>query len=77
MNAGQLLLIARDLITLLVNVGILRVDGTFDQTKLDTLQEDLAFAAAVEAMLAARGLSLPDRVEKIIAILPLVAGLVA
>ena len=76
MNAGQLLLIVRDLIALLVAKGVLKPDGTFDQTKLDSLQEDLAFSAAVEKVLVAHGLAIPEKVQQVIDLLPLVAALV-
>ena len=76
MNAGQLLLIVRDLIALLVADGVLKPDGTFDQTTLDSLQEDLAFSAAVEQVLVAHGLAIPAKVQQVIDLLPLVAALV-
>lgn len=75
MNAGTLLIVVKELIALLLNRGILLPDGSFDQTKLDTIEEDLAFASAVEAILKAHGLNVPAKVEQIIQILPLLAGL--
>lgn len=76
MNAGQLLFIVRDIIALLVSGAILKPDGTFDSAKLATLQQDLAFAEQIEHVLAVNGLHVPDRLEKILQILPLVAALV-
>lgn len=76
MNAGQVLLLARDLTVILVADGILLPDGTFDGTKLDQLPEDLAFAAQVERALKPYGIAVPDRIERILTLLPLVAQLV-
>lgn len=76
MNAGQLLLVVTDLIALFVAGRLLLPDGTFDQTKLDTIQEDLVFAEQVEHVLVTHGLHVPEKVAKVIALLPLVATLV-
>lgn len=75
MNAGQLLLLISDLLALLKARGILLPTGVFDGTKLDTIQEDAEFAAAIEALLKLHGVHVPDRVDKIIALLPLLAGI--
>lgn len=76
MNAGQLLKVVKDIVALLEDSGVLLPDGTFDKSKLDTLQEDIAFAARVEGVLAKYGLDVPDKVNKVIAILPLIAELI-
>lgn len=76
MKAGILLLIVKDVIALLQTSGIITATGEFDETKLDTLQEDAAFAAAVTAILETRGVDVPDKLEKVIQLLPLLAGLV-
>lgn len=76
MNTGQLLLAVQDIIGLLVTNGFLHTDGTFDKTKLDTIQEDVAFVAAIEQVLKARGLPVPDKLDKVIALLPLIAQFV-
>jgi hypothetical protein len=76
MNAGQLLMVAQGVIGLLETEGILRPDGTFDSEKLDTAQEDIAFGAKVEAVLKHYGLDVPEKVDKIIALLPIIAGLI-
>ena len=76
MKAGVLLLIIKDVIALMQTSGIITTTGDFDETKLDTLQEDAAFAAAVSAILETRGVDIPDRLEKVIQLLPLLAGLV-
>jgi hypothetical protein len=74
MNAGTLLHVTRDLINLFDASGILRPDGTLDQTKLDTISEDLTLARAIEGVLKDHGLHIPARVDAIIGILPLVAA---
>lgn len=74
MNAGNFLKLTRDVIVLLETQGVLTEDGSFDSSKFDTLQEDLAFAAALEAVLKTHGLDVPDRVERIIKLLPLLVG---
>lgn len=76
MNAGMLLLVVADVLSLLQAEAILLADGTFDSARLDTIQEDVAFGAKVEAILKRRGLDVPDRVDKIIALLPIIAGLI-
>lgn len=75
MNAGALLLTVRDVINLLEGKGILLPDGTFDQTKVDTLKEDLDLAASVAAILKARGVELPERVDTLLKLLPILASL--
>ena len=75
MNAAQLVLLIRDLITLLETDGILTPTG-FDSTKLDTIAEDVAFAAQVEALLKKHGVLVPGQVDRIIQLLPLLAGFI-
>lgn len=76
MNAGTLLLVVKDLTAIFVNKGILRTDGSFDQQKLDTIQEDLDLAASIEALLKFYGVAVPDKVDRIIQMVPLIVGLV-
>lgn len=75
MNAGVLVFTVRDITNLLEQKGILLPDGTFDQTKLDTLKEDLDLAASVAAILKARGVDLPERVDTLLKLLPILASL--
>lgn len=75
MNAGTLLKIFRDVVVLLEVKGVISPDGSFDTSKLDTLQEDLDFVAAVEALLKSHGLDVPNRVDKIIQLIPLLISL--
>jgi len=76
MNAGQLLQVVRDVVTLLESQGILLPDGSFDKTKLDTIEEDIAFAIALEGVLKVHGLVVPEKIDKIIQILPLLAAII-
>lgn len=73
MNAGQLLLVTKDIIALLEERGILLTSGAFDEAKLDTVQEDVAFAQAIEVVLAKHGVNVPHRVDAILQIIPLLA----
>lgn len=75
MNAGTLLKIFKDAISLLESKGVLMADGSFDPTKLDSLSEDLDFAAGVEAILKAHGVDVPEVVDKVMAALPLLAAI--
>lgn len=75
MNAAVLLLIIRDVINLLESSLVLTPTG-FDDTKLDTLQEDAVFAAAVEAILTKHGVHVPGNVDRVIQLLPLLAGFI-
>lgn len=72
MTTGKPFQIAKDVIILMETSGILPPSGEFDETKLDTLQEDAAFAAGVEAILVHHGIAVPGRVDKIIKALPLI-----
>ena len=47
-------------------------DGSVYGKKLDTLQEDAAFAAGVEQILIHHGIAVPGRVDKIIRALPMI-----
>lgn len=76
MEIGTALKILRDVVNEMEVEGILKADGTFDQTKLDTIQEDVAFAAGVEKILEEHGLNIPAKVDKIIQIIPLIWGII-
>jgi len=75
MNAGQLLKFVKEFVILLETKGVLLPDGSLDQTKLDTIKEDVDFGLAVEALLKTHGLVVPEKVDKFIALLPVLAGL--
>jgi hypothetical protein len=72
MKAGTLLFVISDLTQAMASRGIIAADGDFDETKLDTLQEDAEFAGAVEAILVKHGAHVPGRVDQVIKALPLV-----
>lgn len=71
MKAGILLLIFADVVSLMQTRGIITPEGDFDETKLDTVSEDAAFAAGVEAILVSHGVHIPGKVDQIIKALPL------
>jgi hypothetical protein len=75
MNAGLPLIIAADLSDVLQTKGILLPDGAFDQTKLDTISEDLDLVAAIEAVLKRHGLVLPAGIDEILQLLPVIAAM--
>lgn len=75
MKAHTLLLIVNDVIALLRSRGILTETG-FDQTKVDSVKEDAELAADVARLLEQHGVNVPDRVEKVLAMLPLIAGFI-
>lgn len=74
MNAGQYLMFQTDVVTLMRTSAILRPDGTFDATKLDSASEDIAFGLAVEKLLAPYGVTAPEKVQRFIDLLPMIAS---
>lgn len=75
MSGAALANIICDVLILLRTDGIL-LPTSFDDTKLDTLQEDAVFAASVEAILKKYGVHTPDQVDRLIQLLPLLAGFI-
>jgi hypothetical protein len=75
MNAATLLRINRDVITLLETSGVMTATG-FDDTKLDSIIEEATFAAAVEAILKKHGVAVPGNVDRVIQLLPIIAGFI-
>ncbi len=76
MNAGTGLFLVADFVELLKVKGLLLPDGSFDSSRLDTIQEDLEFAVSVEALLKAYGLVVPEKIDQIIAFLPIIASFI-
>lgn len=76
MNVGTALFVVRDVVALLVNKGVLHPDGTFDQALLNSVTIDLSLASGVEAVLKFHGVHTPDKVDKIIQLLPLLSSLI-
>jgi len=71
MKGGTLQLIVKDITTLMQTDGILLPNGDYDETKLDTVQEDTQFAADVAAIFVRYGVPVPPKVLAIIKALPL------
>lgn len=75
MNAGNLLLAIRDGISLLQSKGCLTPTGEFDEHVFNDVAKIAELAAGIESILKSHGVVIPDKLEKIIQILPLLAGL--
>ena len=75
MKAHTLLIIVSDVIEMLKSKGILTANG-FDQTKVDSIAEDVEVGQAVVIILEKHGANVPDKVERVLAIIPLVAGII-
>jgi hypothetical protein len=75
MSVGTGLIVAKEVVLFLEAKGILLPSGEFDDTKLDTIQEDIEFAVGIETILKKHGLAIPERIDKIIQLLPLLAAI--
>ncbi len=75
MNAATLLRIIRDVIALLDTSGFLTTTG-FDDVKFANIQADATLAAGIEDILKAHGVHTPDNVDRIIRLLPVLAGFI-
>lgn len=75
MQAGTLLLIVADIIGVLKTQGFIAADGSFDENKFNDIPTDLALAAGIEAILKQHGVAVPDKVDKVLQLVPLLAGL--
>ncbi len=73
MKVGTLLLIAHDVVEKLVGMNLLTNEGEFVSSNL---QQDLTVITMIENCIKARGITVQSEVDKIINILPLIAGLV-
>ena len=81
MNAAQFALAAGEIPALLQAQGYIAKDPTtgvldFVPTKFNDIAADSSLAAGVEAILVKYGVHTPDRVNKIIQFLPLLAAIV-
>ena len=72
MNAGQFLILFAQIVTILQKEGLLDAKGNF----IDDFAAEARAVAAIERQLTADGVVIPDRVDKIIQILPLVLAMV-
>jgi hypothetical protein len=70
MNAGILCKVFRDTINALEADSILKPDGTF--VFPDTVLPEVHLVSQIEASLQANGVTLPEEVTKVTAIIPLV-----
>lgn len=72
MKVGTLLLIFSDVIQLLKNIGVI---NSFDEFIATTAEQDMMIAARVELILKAHGVTVPEKVDQVIALVPLVLSL--
>lgn len=77
MKAGTLLLIVQDLISLFQAQGYITTAGDLDSSKFDALANDLELISGVEQVLMKHGVTVSNKVDKLLALAPLVAGLFA
>lgn len=75
MNFGTGILFFSDFVDMLKVTGVLLPDGTFDESKVDVLAEQLEFVNKTTVLLAKYGLNVPANVATIIDALPLIAKL--
>lgn len=76
MNATVLFIIA-DVIALFKTQGYVDSNGNFIAAKFNDIASDLAFATAIEGVLKNHGVTVPAKVDAIIAIIPAMAALFA
>lgn len=75
MNAATLLRILRDVVDLIDKSGFMTATG-FDDTKFASIQQDAVLATGIEAILKKYGVLVPGQVDRIIQLLPLLAGFI-
>jgi hypothetical protein len=73
MNAGVLLFVISDVKNYLVAKNLLSTDGAFGAL---TVGQDIEIATVVKNSIESHGTDLPDEIDKVLAILPLVLQLV-
>jgi len=74
MKAGTLLLVAADVINLLKGRNLITPAGDFGD--FSNIQSDLELIKAIESILTQHGVDIPGRVDKVLALIPLIADLV-
>jgi hypothetical protein len=72
MKAAQLMAILAALLAIPAAIGIVDVNGDF---LTPTPAQDAQIAAAVEGVLKAHGVTVPEKVEAVVAMLPFLLGL--
>ena len=72
LNLGQVLVLEAKIVLILQKEGVIDAQGNF----VDDLQAELRAFAAIESELKSVGLVVPERVDKIVQMLPLILALV-
>jgi hypothetical protein len=72
MEAGIALFVVRDAVDFLETKNLLKIDGKFGTF---TPQEDAELALVIQNSLEAHGYDVPDKIENVIKMLPLVLAL--
>lgn len=72
LNIGQVLVLQSQIIQALVANGVIDAQGNF----VDDLQAEIKALTDIETLLKSNGLVIPDKVDKIIQLLPLILTLV-
>lgn len=73
---ATLVIVVAEIVGLLKQGGYIDANENFDQTKFDSVSGDLALAGGVESILKAHGVHVPDKVDKILQLLPIVASFI-
>lgn len=73
MKVGTLFFVLRDVVNKLESMGLLTVDGDL---VTPSPEQDVMIAAFVESSLKGHGVDVPERVDKIVQLLPVVFALV-
>lgn len=74
MKAGTLLFVAADVINLLKSKNLITSDGEFGD--FSNISADIDLVKNIESILNTHGVVTPNRVDKILTLIPLVADLV-
>lgn len=72
MNIGTALKLFADIIKLLSGMGIIQIDGNF---RAPSAAEDTLIAARVEEILKNYGVDIPEKVDKVLEIIPIALSL--
>jgi hypothetical protein len=67
--------IISEVITLLDSAGYITPAGDFDAAKFNDISADLTLASGVEGILVKHGVAIPPRLDALLKMLPLLAGL--
>ena len=75
LNAGTFLLMFAEVINVLKADAYIKADGTFDDLKFNDIGADMKLVGDVEAILKKYGVAIPPKVDQVLQIVPLLAGL--